>query len=138
MEWREGGLIENRRIDEFVEHLTPKICHKYGILMSIKILSFFAILLFVYGCTEESRNKLFRSVQQNVLGERLRVSYVDHGIVVKTWIINDGKVTSGKDENSGRPLGYYYFYSETGYVQLPIEKTIIEELWFDIQHLNGF
>ena len=84
-------------------------------------------LLFLAACTEESRNKLFRSVQQNVLGERLRVSYVDYGKVVKTWVINDGKVTSGKDEKSGMPLGYYYFYSETGYVQLPIEKTIIEE-----------
>ena len=95
-----------------------------------KVVLVFTILL-LSSCTEESRNKLLRSVQQNVLGERLRVSYVDHGKIVKTWIINDGKVTSGKDENSGRPLGYYYFYSETGYVQLPIEKTIIEELGSD-------
>ena len=84
-------------------------------------------LLMISACTEESRNKLLRSVQQNVIGERLRVSYVDHGVIVKTWIINDGKVTSGTTEN-GVPKGYYYFYGETGYVQLPIEKTIIEEI----------
>lgn len=89
----------------------------------------FAIISIVFvSCTEEARNKLARSVQQNVLGDQLRVSYVDYGKIVKTWDIKDGKVTSGKDENSGQPLGYYYFYSETGYVQLPIEKTIIEEI----------
>ena len=96
--------------------------------MSLKILSSFLLLILLTSCTEESRNKLFRSVQQNVLGEMLKVSYVDYGKVVKTWVIKDGKVTSGKDENSGRPLGYYYFYSETGYVQLPVDKTIIEEV----------
>ena len=86
------------------------------------------ILLVISACTEEARNKFARSVQQNVLGEQLRVSYVDYGKIVKSWVIKDGKVTSGKDENSGNPLGYYYFYSEDGYVQLPIEKTIIEEI----------
>ena len=96
--------------------------------MTLKTLYLFLLIILLAGCTEESRNKLFRSVQQNVLGEMLKVSYVDYGKVVKTWIIKDGKVTSGKDENSGRPLGYYYFYSETGYVQLPVEKTIIEEI----------
>lgn len=85
-------------------------------------------VLLISACTEEARNKLARSVQQNVLGEQLRVSYVDYGKIVKSWVIRDGKVTSGKDENSGSPLGYYYFYSEDGYVQLPIEKTIIEEI----------
>ena len=86
------------------------------------------ILLLLVGCTEEARNKFARSVQQNIIGEQLRVSYIDYGKVVKTWVIKDGKVTSGKEEGSGRPLGYYYFYSEDGYVQLPIEKTIIEEI----------
>ena len=93
----------------------------------MKYILFIASIFILIGCTEESRNKFLRSVQQNVIGERLKVSYVDHGKIVKTWVIEDGKVTSGKDENSGRSLGYYYFYSETGYVQLPIEKTIIEE-----------
>jgi hypothetical protein len=79
------------------------------------------------GCTEETRNKISRDVD-NFLGENLRVSYVDSGVVVKTWTVKDGKITTGKD-TSGLGLGYYYFWTvETGYVQLPIERTIIEEI----------
>jgi len=79
------------------------------------------------GCTEESRNQLSRQAD-NLLGEDLRVSYIDNGTVVKTWTVKDGKITSGKDDQ-GRQLGYYYFWSEeTGYVQAPIERTIIEEM----------
>ena len=92
-------------------------------------LALFSFTLFLLAaCTEEARNRFARSVQQNIIGEQLRVSYIDYGKVVKTWVIKDGKVTSGKEEGTGRPLGYYYFYSENGYVQLPIEKTIIEEI----------
>ena len=92
-------------------------------------LALFSFTLFLLAaCTEEARNQFARSVQQNIIGEQLRVSYIDYGKVVKTWVIKDGKVTSGKEEGTGRPLGYYYFYSENGYVQLPIEKTIIEEI----------
>ena len=88
-----------------------------------------ATVMFVLtSCTEEARNKFSRSVQQNILGEKLKVSYIDYGKVVKTWIIKDGKVTSGKENGSGAPLGYYYFYSENGYVQLPVSKTLIEEI----------
>lgn len=83
--------------------------------------------LVLAGCTEESRNKFFRSAD-NVLGKDFRVSYVDEGKIVKTWTIRDGKITSGKEED-GTVLGYYYFWSEeTGYVQLPIDRTIVEEL----------
>ena len=40
----------------------------------------------------------------------------------------DGKVTSEKD-SSGNAVGYYYFWSnETGYVQIPVMRTIIEEI----------
>lgn len=82
---------------------------------------------FFAGCTEESRNKMFRSAD-NVLGKDFKVSYISEGKIVKTWTIRDGKVTTGKDEQ-GRMLGYYYFWTEeTGYVQAPIERTIIEEL----------
>lgn len=78
-------------------------------------------------CTEETRNKLSRDVD-NFLGENLRVSYIDSGQVVKTWTVKDGKITTGKDSN-GIALGYYYFWTvETGYVQIPIERTIIEEI----------
>lgn len=79
------------------------------------------------GCSEEMRNKISRQAD-NYLGENLKVSYVDGGQVVKTWTVIDGKITAGKDEQ-GRSQGYYYFWSdETGYVQLPIERTLIEEI----------
>ncbi len=92
------------------------------LLYVLLFISFF----FVVGCTEESRNKIFREAD-NILGKDLQVSYIDSGKVVKTWIVRDSKITAGKDE-SGRVLGYYYFWSEKkGYVQIPIERTIIEE-----------
>ena len=47
---------------------------------------------------------------------------------LKSWTIKDGKITSGEKED-GTPTGYYYFWSEeTGYVQVPIDRTIVEEL----------
>lgn len=87
----------------------------------------FLSLLSIAGCTEESRNKIFRQAD-NLIGKDLKVSYIDSGKIVKTWVVRDSKITTGKDE-SGRVLGYYYFWSEKmGYVQIPIERTIIEEL----------
>ena len=90
--------------------------------------AFLAITLFALGgCTEEARNKISRTTD-NVLGEDLRVSYIDGGQVVKTWTVRDGKITSGKGD-SGDASGYYYFWTvETGYVQVPIERTVIEEI----------
>ena len=83
--------------------------------------------LLLGACTEESINKISRDVD-NFLGENLRVSYIDSGQVVKTWTVKDGKITAGKDDNN-IGLGYYYFWTaETGYVQVPIERTIIEEI----------
>lgn len=94
-------------------------------LLSAPIL--LAALLLTSACTEEARNQISRSTD-NFLGEDLRVSYIDGGKVVKTWTVKDGKITSGKD-NAGNSAGYYYFWAvETGYVQLPIERTIIEEI----------
>ncbi len=79
------------------------------------------------GCTEESRNVISRDLA-NIVGKDLKVSYVDGGTVVKSWTLKGGKLTTGKDTN-GIGLGYYYFWSEeTGYVQLPIERTVIEEI----------
>jgi hypothetical protein len=86
-----------------------------------------ATLITLGGCTEEARNKIGRSTD-NFLGEDLRVSYIDGGQIVKTWTVRDGKITSGRDD-AGNAAGYYYFWTEeTGYVQLPIERTIIEEI----------
>ncbi len=93
---------------------------------------FFAFLLFciifLAGCTEESRNKIFKQAD-NVLGKDFPVSYVsDSGKIVKVWNVKDGKVTSHKDDK-GAVSGYYYFWSEeNGYVQSPIVRTIVEEI----------
>ena len=92
---------------------------------------FFIFLLFLLlmgGCTEEARNKMFKQAD-NVLGKDLRVSYVaDSGTIVKSWTVSDGKVTTHKDEQ-GAASGYYYFWSvESGYVQVPIVRTIVEEI----------
>ncbi len=86
------------------------------------------LLLFMGGCTEESRNKIFKQAD-NLLGKDLRVSYVaDSGAIVKSWTVRDGKVTTHKDEQ-GATSGYYYFWSvESGYVQVPIVRIIVEEI----------
>ncbi len=86
------------------------------------------ILLLLGGCTEESRNKIFKQAD-NLLGKDLRVSYVaDSGTIFKSWTVRDGKVTTHKDEQ-GATSGYYYFWSvESGYVQVPIVRVIIEEI----------
>ena len=86
------------------------------------------LLLVLGGCTEESRNKIFKQAD-NVLGKDLRISYVsDSGKVVKSWTVRDGKVTTHKDEKGGTS-GYYYFWSsESGYVQVPIVRSIVEEI----------
>jgi len=89
---------------------------------------FFLFLLIWGGCTEESRNKIFKQAD-NVLGKDLRISYVaDNGKIVKKWTVRDGKVTTHKDEQGGTS-GYYYFWSiESGYVQVPIVRSIVEEI----------
>ena len=92
-----------------------------------KLLLLITSLLLLSACTEESMNKWSRQAD-NLLGEDLKVSYVDGGQIVKSWTVKDGKITTGRDDQ-GRAIGYYYFWSiETGYVQLPIERTLIEEI----------
>ena len=98
------------------------MCRKFYIFI------FIFFLFFSGGCTEESRNKLFKQAD-NVLGKDLRISYVaDSGKIVKSWTVRDGKVTTHKDEQ-GSTSGYYYFWSmESGYVQVPIVRSIVEEI----------
>ena len=92
-----------------------------------KLLLLIASMILLSACTEESMNKWSRQAD-NLLGKDLKVSYVDGGQVVKSWTVQDGKITTGRDDQ-GRAIGYYYFWSiETGYVQLPIERTLIEEI----------
>ena len=85
-------------------------------------------LVFLSACTEEARNKWSRTVD-NFAGLNLRVSWISlDGVVVQSWTVPDGKITSGKTEG-GMPSGYYYFWSkEGGYVQLPVQHTLIEEI----------
>ena len=89
---------------------------------------FLFLMLLLGGCTEESRNKIFKQAD-NLLGKDLRVSYVaDSGAIVKSWTVRDGKVTTHKDEKGGTS-GYYYFWSvESCYVQVPIVRSIVEEI----------
>ena len=96
--------------------------------MQKKFYVFLLFLLINVGCTEESRNKIFKQAD-NVLGKDLRISYVaDSGKIVKSWTVRDGKVTTHKDEQ-GQASGYYYFWSvESGYVQVPIVRAIVEEI----------
>ena len=97
--------------------------------MKVFVVVVFALL--VSACTEEKRNSLIRSVSQNIIGQRLLVTHYTPNGEKLEFIINDGKVTSAKTEGDSGftfPLGYYYFYSETGYVQLPIIGTVITEL----------
>ncbi len=92
-----------------------------------RVLIVVASIFALSACTEETMNKWSRQAD-NILGEDLKVSYVDGGQVVKSWTVKDGKITTGRDDQ-GRAIGYYYFWSiETGYVQLPIERTLIEEI----------
>ena len=96
--------------------------------MQKNIYVFLLFLLILGSCTEESRNKIFKQAD-NVLGKDLRISYVaDSGKIVKSWTVRDGKVTTHKDEQGGTS-GYYYFWSiESGYVQVPIARAIVEEI----------
>ena len=101
--------------------------------MKITSFIFLMFLLLLGGYTEESRNKIFKQAD-NLLGKDLRVSYVsDSGKIVKSWTVRDGKVTTHKDEQGGTS-GYYYFWSvESGYVQVPIVRTIVEEIKQDFK-----
>lgn len=91
------------------------------------ILVFVVLVFGLSACTEESRNKIARQAD-NYLGQDLQVSYIDGGKIVKTWTVRDGKITSAKTE-SGHQGAYYYFWTQQGaYVQVPIERTIIEEI----------
>ena len=96
--------------------------------MQKTIYGLYMFLLILGGCTEESRNKIFKQAD-NVLGKDLRISYIaDSGKIIKSWTVKDGKVTTHKDEQ-GSTSGYYYFWSvENGYVQTPIMRSIVEEI----------
>lgn len=80
--------------------------------------------IFLVGCSEEQQNKLSRLGVTWLEGD-YKVTFAS-GNHQKSWIIDNGKVTSDPQK------GYYYFWAvEEGkkiYVQTPIERSYIEEL----------
>ena len=76
------------------------------------------------GCSEEQQNKLSRLGVTWLEGD-YKVTYAD-GEHVKTWMVEDGKVTTEPAK------GYYYFWAKVNgkkvYVQTPIARTYIEEV----------
>ena len=133
MRQAQGSIIEHKSLGEIMcffhidQILFNNITSQQIETMHRWIMIFFLIFI-LSACTEESRNQMFKQAD-NLLGKDLRVSYVaDNGNIVKSWTVRDGKVTSEKD-SSGNAVGYYYFWSnETGYVQIPVMRTIIEEI----------
>jgi hypothetical protein len=88
------------------------------ILVTVVALAALALV----SCSEEQQNKLSRLGVTWLEGD-YRVTYAD-GSHVKSWIVEDGKVTSEPDK------GYYYFWANVEgkkvYVQTPIGRTYIE------------
>ena len=80
--------------------------------------------LVLVSCSEEQQNKLSRLGVTWLEGD-YRVTYAD-GSHVKSWVVEDGKVTSEPDK------GYYYFWANVDgkkvYVQTPIGRSYIEEM----------
>ncbi len=80
--------------------------------------------IFLVSCSEEQQNKLSR-LGVTWLEGNYKVTFAS-GDHQKSWIVDDGKVTSEPQK------GYYYFWAmENGkkiYVQTPIERSYIEEL----------
>ena len=133
MRQAQNSIIEHKSLGEimcffYIDHISfNNITSQQIVTMNRWIMILFSTFI-LSACTEESRNQMFKQAD-NLLGKDLRVSYVaDNGNIVKSWTVRDGKVTSEKD-SSGNAVGYYYFWSnETGYVQIPVMRTIIEEI----------
>ena len=94
--------------------------HKNHVLAAIGILA----VLSLTSCSEEQQNKLSRLGVSWLEGD-YRVTYAD-GSHVKSWVVEDGKVTSEPQK------GYYFFWAKVDgkkiYVQTPIGRTYIEEM----------
>jgi len=61
-------------------------------MKKLTIILFLVGIGFITSCTEETRNRFFREAD-NLIGLDLKVSYIDSGKVVKTWVIRDSKIT---------------------------------------------
>ena len=82
------------------------------------------LALSLLSCSQEQQNKLSR-LGVTWLEGNYRVTYAD-GSHVKSWVVEDGKVTSEPQK------GYYYFWAKVDgkkvYVQTPIGRSYIEEI----------
>ena len=83
-----------------------------------------ALLAMLSGCSEEQQNKISRLGVTWLEGDYM-ITFAE-GNHVKTWTVEDGKVTSDPQK------GYYYFWAKVNgkkvYVQTPIVRTYIEEI----------
>lgn len=94
--------------------------------MKVKNLLIVAIvIILILGCgwaffvPKEFKNKLSRA-KYSMHGGDFKITYTDQQYV-KTWIAKDQKITSD-------PKGFYYFWVDKKYVQVPVQRTIIEGL----------
>ena len=91
-----------------------------GLLLAVAGL----LALSLLSCSQEQQNKLSR-LGVTWLEGNYRVTYAD-GSHVKSWVVEDGKVTSEPQK------GYYYFWAKVDgkkvYVQTPIGRSYIEEI----------
>ena len=89
-----------------------------------KLVSVVVLLIAITACSEEQQNKLSRLGVTWLEGD-YKVTFAE-GSHIKTWIINDGKVTTEPEK------GYYYFWTNVNgtnrYVQTPIARSYIEEI----------
>ena len=98
-----------------------KTDQSHGKAKTLAAISVLMVLALV-SCSEEQQNKLSRLGVTWLEGD-YRVTYAD-GSHVKSWVVEDGKVTSEPQK------GYYYFWASVDgkkvYVQTPIGRTYIE------------
>jgi hypothetical protein len=90
----------------------------------MKVVVFVAVLLLMVGCSEEQQNKISRLGVSWMEGD-YKVTFFE-GSFKKEWTVRDSKVTSDPQK------GYYFFWVQEGgkskYVQVPIARTVIEEI----------
>ncbi|MEO1889548.1 MAG: hypothetical protein ABGX33_06495 [Cycloclasticus sp.] len=90
----------------------------------MKLLLLTLFILIATGCSEEQQNKISR-VGVSWLEGDYKVTFIE-GSYKKEWVVKESKVTSDSQK------GYYYFWvqkdGKSKYVQVPIARTIIEEI----------
>jgi len=90
----------------------------------MKYIALVAVILLIMGCSEEQQNKISRLGVSWMEGNYTVTFY--EGVHKKSWTVLDSKVTADSQK------GYYYFWitkdGKNRYVQVPIARTVIEEL----------